>query len=242
MRTVIESIPDLKKLAWVSDEFLDGPPRSLVIWHHGLGFAEFKRGPSIEEYLWTKAGALVVVPYYGPWSWMNREARSFVDEVIFATRRLYRLGPEVPLISAGGSMGGCSALLLARYSQHPVAGCLVLYPVCDTVYSFDERPDVARTLLFAFRGYVDPLPQVLVEHSPLAQVAAMPDIPYCVIHGDSDVAVNKEAHSDRFVDLMRKNGRTVDYLEVSGFGHDGPATRREVLEKIVEFVASFMKK
>src|ERR1700728_2215625 len=136
MQTTIESISDLKMVAWVVDEFLDGPPRALVIWLHGLGCPEFKRAPSLEEYLWTKAGALVILPYYGPWCWMNREARGFVDEVISAAIRLYKLGPEVPLISAGQSMGGCAALLLARYTRHPVAGCLALHPVCDTALHF----------------------------------------------------------------------------------------------------------
>jgi dipeptidyl aminopeptidase/acylaminoacyl peptidase len=236
--TKIKSISDLKAAAWVGDEFLDGPPRALLIWLHGAGCPELKRGPSLEEYLWTKARALVVFPYYGPWSWMNRESRDLVDEVISAAIRLYELGPEMPLIYAGVSMGGCGALLLARYSQHPVAGCLAIYPVCDTAAHF-ERPGVARTMLSAFWGYGEPLAEALAEQSPLAQAEAMPDIPYCVIHGDSDMAVSKEAHSDRFVARMRGNGRKVDYLEVPGYGHEPLGNSRQVLEKAVGFVARF---
>jgi len=241
MQTTIESISDLKKVAWVCDEFLDGPPRALVIWLHGTGCPELKRGPSLEEYLWSKAGALVILPYYGPWCWMNREARGFVDEVISAAIQLYKLGPEVPLISAGGSMGGCGALLLSRYSRHPVAGCLAIHPVCDTARHF-ERPEVTRTMLCAFRGYAGPLSEVLAEQSPLAQADAMPDIPYCVIQGDSDTAVNKEAHSDRFVARLQEIGRKVDYLVVPGYGHEALANSRKVLEKALEFVAGFTKK
>ena len=238
MQTTIESISDLKKVAWVADEFLDGPPRALVIWLHGTGCPELKRGPSLEEYLWTKAGALVILPYYGPWCWMNREARGFVDEVISAAMRLYNLGPEVPLLSMGGSMGGCGALLLVRYSRHRAAGCLALHPVCDTARHF-ERPEVIRTMLCAFRGYAEPLAEVLDEQSPLAQAEAMPDIPYCVIHGDSDAVVNKEVHSARFVARLRENGRKVDYLEVPGYGHEALANSRQVLDKTVEFVTGF---
>jgi dipeptidyl aminopeptidase/acylaminoacyl peptidase len=236
----IESISDLKKAAWVADESLDGPPRALVIWMHGCGCPELKRGPSLEEYLWAKAGALVILPYYGPWCWMNREAREFADEVISAAMRLYRLGADVPLIAAGGSMGGCGSLLLARYSRHTVAACLAIHPVCDTARHF-ERPDVTRTMLCAFRGYAEPLAEVLAEHSPLAQAGAMPDIPYCVIQGDSDTTVEKEIHSDRLVAKLRENGREVDYTVVPGYGHEALANSRQVLDKAVEFIAGVAK-
>jgi dipeptidyl aminopeptidase/acylaminoacyl peptidase len=69
----------------------------------------------------------------------------------------------------------------------------------------------------------------------------MPNIPYCVIQGDSDATVNKEIHSDRFVARMRENGRKVDYLEVPGYGHEALANSRAALEKALEFVAGFTK-
>jgi dipeptidyl aminopeptidase/acylaminoacyl peptidase len=52
----------------------------------------------------------------------------------------------------------------------------------------------------------------------MRQVAAMPAIPYLVIHGDKDQSVNKEKHSDRFVAEMRKLGRDIEYLEIPGMG------------------------
>jgi len=238
----IETIADLKRVAYVGDDYLDGPIRAVVVNHHGLGSPDFRKGPGLEEYLWQKAGALVLFPYYGPWSWMNREARALIDEMIAATLRLYQIPQNVPIIAAGGSMGGCSSLLLARYSRHPIAGCLALYPVCDTAYHFNERPDVARSMLLAFGSYGGTIEEALIEQSPLAQVEKMPAIPYLVIHGDADTAVNKAAHSDAFVPRLRALGRQVDYLELIGFGHESPVNRREVLDKMTQFVAGFIAK
>ena len=56
---------------------------------------------------------------------------------------------------------------------------------------------------YAYREQADDLSTPLIEHSPLRQVASMPDIPYLIIHGDKDLAVNKQKHSDRFVAEMR---------------------------------------
>jgi dipeptidyl aminopeptidase/acylaminoacyl peptidase len=59
----------------------------------------------------------------------------------------------------------------------------------------------------------------LEEQSPLHQVAGMPDIPYLIVHGDQDTAVNKARHSDRLVAAMRARGLRVNYIEVPGMGH-----------------------
>ncbi len=87
------------------------------------------------------------------------------------------------------------------------------------VYHFTERVDIAPTFHHAFGSYPEPLEEVILEHSPLAQVGRMPDVPYLVIHGDRDLSVNKEAHSDRFVAAMRAAGRQIEYLEIPGMGH-----------------------
>jgi dipeptidyl aminopeptidase/acylaminoacyl peptidase len=47
----------------------------------------------------------------------------------------------------------------------------------------------------------------------------MPDIPYYVVHGDADAAVNKAKHSDRLVAKMRSLGFDVKYDEVPGMRH-----------------------
>ena len=212
-----------KEVAWIGDEHVRGEITGVIVTFHGLGFAALKEGLAPEEEPWAAAGALLVFPYYGPWSWMNREARAMVDALIAGVYQEYGLDPRrVPLVLAGGSMGGCSALLYARYSPYPLAACYANCPVCDLTYHFAERPDLPRTMYHAFGHYGDDMQPRLIEHSPLHQAEHMPDIPYLIVHGGADTAVNKAAHSDRLVAALRARGLRVDYQEIPGMGHCGP--------------------
>ena len=47
----------------------------------------------------------------------------------------------------------------------------------------------------------------------------MPDIGYFVAHSTGDKSVNKERHSDRFVNAMREAGRHIEYVVSEGTGH-----------------------
>lgn len=212
----------LKQCSWTNEERLQGSIRAVVLQFHGLGGGYRPPGGySLFELECAAHGALVVHPYYGPWSWMNRAARTFVDDIVDTVYAEFGLAASLPLLSTGGSMGGCSALLYCRYGKRKPAAALALYPVCDTQLHYDERPDLPASFNHAFLGYPETLETCLREHSPLEQTPLMPDIPYLVIHGDSDQAVNKEMHSDRFVAAMRALGRNVRYMEIPGMGHGG---------------------
>ncbi|HEY8666877.1 MAG TPA: prolyl oligopeptidase family serine peptidase [Tepidisphaeraceae bacterium] len=227
--------------AWIGEKTRRGATRGVIVNFHGLGGGAIKRGADHPELEWGHAGGLVVYPYYGPWSWMNRQARQFVNQLITSVYREYEVEPNVPLIITGGSMGGLSSLLYTRYSPHRIAACAALAPVCDLKYHFSERPDLPPTIRHAFRGYPEDIETLFAEHSPLQQAAGTPDIPYLLIHGDQDEAVNKSKHSDRFVAAMRGHGKHVEYMEVPGMGHftDMPY---EAVRRHVEFVTEFLKR
>lgn len=230
----------LRQVAWLGDAYLDGAPRGVVLVLHGLGITALKGGPDTDEYQWAREGGLVVYPYYGPWSWMNREARALVDEVVASVYAEFALGEDAPLICVGGSMGGLSALLYCRYARRPARACLALYPVCDLAYHYQERRDLPRTIRHAFSGYTEPFEALLAEHSPLSQVAAMPDIPYLLVHGDRDHAVSKAQHTDRLVAALRALGRDVTYVEVPGMGHLGPLPA-DVFRQTIAFVSARLR-
>ncbi len=228
--------PWIKQVAWISDRFTKKPVTGVVLQFHGLGSTIMKESPeSPAEIECARAGGLLVYPYYGPWAWMNRQARAMVDDLVRAVYREYKLADSVPLLSTGASMGGCSALLYTRYARKPVSACMALFPVCDLPGHFNERPDLPRTFLHAFSGYKQPLAKVLREHSPLHQVRAMPRIPYLVIHGDKDDLVNKKMHSDRFVRAMRLGKHDIEYVEVPGMGH-GSMMPLSVVQKQTQFL------
>ncbi len=226
----------IKEVAWVGEDYVRGKIKGIVLSFHGLG-GGLKGGPSTEELEWGRCGGLVVHPYYGPWAWMNRQARAMIDELVDALYATHKLADRLPLVCTGGSMGGQGSLLYTRYAKRRVSACLANCPVCDLKYHFHERPDLPPTMRHAFLGYSGSLSRLLVEHSPLEQVKALPDIPYRIIHGGKDKSVSKPHHSDKLVDAMRRRKLQVEYVEVPEMGHCNPLPL-EVLQRNVEFVAA----
>ncbi len=228
----------IKETCWNNEQFLGGKVRAVMVKFHGLGGGYRDRAYG-DEIALAEKGVLVIAPYYGPWSWMNRQARSFVDRLLAEVYREFGFDDSIPLISSGDSMGGCSALLYCRYGARKPICCDALYPVCDAVVHFNERPDLPASFRHAFLGYPEPLDELLREHSPLHQIAHMPDIPYLLIHGDADLMVNKELHSDRMVEELRRLGRDVEYVEVPRMGH-GVNIPLSVPLKRLEFVTGML--
>ncbi len=228
----------IKEVAWIGEEYVKGPIKGVVLSFHGLG-GGLKSGPGTEELEWARNGGLVVYPYYGPWAWMNRQARAMVDKLVDAIYAAHGLPARIPFICTGGSMGGQASLLYARYARRPVRACLANCPVCDLNYHFHERPDLPPTIRHAFLGYPGSLGSLLAEHSPLHQVAAMPDIPYLIIHGGKDKAVSKRHHSDKLVAAMRKRNMHVTYVEIAAMGHCGPLPLH-VMQQSAAFVTAMM--
>ena len=228
----------IKEVAWVGEEYVRGKIKGVVLSFHGLG-EMLKSGPSTEEIEWARRGALVVCPYYGPWAWLNRQARAMVDELLDAIYASYGLPDRTPLICTGRSMGGQASLLYPRYAKRRVSASLANCPACDLKFHFHERPDLPPTIRHAFLGYEGSLDQLLAEHSPLHQVDAMPDIPYRIIQGGKDKLVSKRHHGDRMAAAMRKRKMKVEYVEVPNMEHCEPLPL-SVLQGNVEFVAAGM--
>ena len=225
----------INEVAWIGQDYVQGKIRGVVLVFHGLG-GGLKGGPSTEELEWARHGGLVVHPYCGPWAWMNRSARRMVDELVDAIYAKYRLADSVPLISTGGSMGGHGCLLYTRYAQRPVRACFANFPVCDLNYHFHERPDLPPTIRQSLQWPPDDeFAALMTENSPICQVAAMPDIPYRIVHGDKDQAVSKKHHSDKFVAALRNRKLNVQYIEVPGMGH-GSCVPLQVIADNITFV------
>ena len=159
-----------------------------------------------------------VVPYYNPWCWMNPQAVAYVDEIIDVLIDHCQLPEDIPIVSSGLSMGGLCALVYTAKAKRTPAACVANCPVCDLPYHFTERPDLPRTLYSAFYHEEGTVEEVLQRFSPLHLAESMPDVPYYIFHCDMDKAVNKELHSDRLIERLKKN-HTVTYHIVPGRGH-----------------------
>ncbi len=209
----------LTDVAFIGDNYVKGPIRAVVLSFHGLGYGAEKKTPDTDELELAARGALCVFPYYGPWSWMNRGARSLVDEIVARAYREFALDDSVPLILRGGSMGGHAALNYARYSKRRPAAVACNCPVADPKFHSTERTDLPRTFLYAYGMSGQTMREAFFENSPVEQAADMPRVPYLIIHGTEDKAVNKAAHSDVFVARMKAEGHDIEYVEAPGMGH-----------------------
>ena len=212
--------PDtLEQFAYTNLLLLRQKPRAAILHFHGLNATSLRTEPIAFERTCAEHNVLCIWPYYGPWSWMNLASVRYVDQVLEAACSRAGLSKDAPVLSTGGSMGGLSAIIYTRYARQTPTACFANCPVCDLPFHATERPDLPRTVYLAFAGYECGLEQALQMHSPLHQAQSLPDIPYYVVHGDGDTAVNKAMHSDRFVAALRSNGKRVTYIEVPGMAH-----------------------
>ncbi|MDR3231229.1 MAG: prolyl oligopeptidase family serine peptidase, partial [Synergistaceae bacterium] len=166
-----------------------------------------------------------------------------IDEIIAATLGKYGLPDSIPLVVFGRSMGGVGATNFIRFSRYKdrVKGCAMNSPVTDLEYHSTERPDCAATIYRAYSYYDIPIELAVEIHSPVNFIDEMPDIPYLIVHGDADKAVNKGAHSDKYVPAMRAKGYNVTYVEVAGMEHVDLAGNPEARKLYLDFIASFAK-
>lgn len=209
----------LRCFAYCNDQICKKPIKGIAVSFFGLGGASMFDTDPEEGIRFAKEGILYVVPYQNPWAWQNAQNISYTDEIIDTLFAAYDLPADLPIVSTGGSMGGLSALVYMVYAKRTPVACVANCPVCDLPYHYTERPDLPRTLYSAFYNYNGNLKEALQSASPLDLVDKMPvGSKYYIFHCTEDKAVNKQKHSDRFVERMKEK-HNVTYHAVPGRGH-----------------------
>lgn len=199
-------------------KFAKKPVKGIAISFFGLGGAAMFSEDTEEGKMFAEKGIIYIVPYNNPWAWMNRQTVNYTDEIIDILIEQYNLPDNIPIVSSGGSMGGQSALVYTFYAKRTPVACVANCPVCDLPFHFTERMDLPRTLYSAFYTYDMSLDEALKSASPIHLVGNMPNVKYYIFHCESDLAVNKEKHSDVFVGKMKEQYDIV-YHTVPGRGH-----------------------
>lgn len=208
----------LRSFAYSNDKICTEPIRGIAVSFFGLGGASMFSEDTNEGKLFAEHNIIYIIPYTNPWAWMNRQTAAYTDEIIDVLIRHYDLPEDIPIVSTGGSMGGQSALVYMVYAARTPVACVANCPVCDLPFHFTERPDLPRTLYSAFGTYEGSLQEVLESASPYHLTEKMPDSTYYIFHCEADLAVNKQKHSDRFVNKMTGK-RKVTYYAVPERGH-----------------------
>jgi len=233
------NINELRSFAYVSDESIDGEIKAVCLNFPGLGGMEMKSALDPADVKLAHRGMLFVYPFVNPWNWMNQPTVEFADEVMSAVKTKFSIADDCPLILRGGSMGGYSVLTYAMFSRYRVDGIFALCPVTDLYFHFSERPDLPRTIHSAMGDYGD-ISELLRQRSPNHHPEKLPAAcRYLIIHGCQDDRVNKAAHSDTLVPLMRQRNLDVTYIEDPTMRHCGPMNYASVTA-IERFLDSFL--
>ena len=195
---------NLRQFAYSNDKSIVGDIKGIVLSFVGLGGTKMYGAEDPGDAAECAArGIVYIIPYYNPWSWMNRQTVAFVDEIVDVIREHYGLDESVKVVSSGGSMGGQCALVYCAYARITPCACVVSCPVCDLAYHFTERNDLPRTLYSALGTYEGTMEEALKSASPVHLVDRMPQIPYTIFHCEADRSVNLEKHSEVFVRAMQ---------------------------------------
>lgn len=215
----IITIDNLRNFAYCNNQICKKPIKGLVVSFFGLGGADMYAEDTGDGIQFAENGILYVVPYQNPWAWQNKQNISYTEEIMDVLFEEYDLPDDLPIVSVGGSMGGLSALVYMVYAKRTPVACVAVCPVCDLPYHFTDRLDTPRTLYSAFHNYDCSLQEALKSASPLDLVDKMPvNSKYYIFHGEEDQAVNKQKHSDRFVEKMKEKHNII-YYAVPGKGH-----------------------
>lgn len=209
---------NFRSFAYSNDKTCGGQINGIVLEFSGLGAQTVYDEDSDKAKAFAQRNIIYIVPYYNPWCWMNRQAVSYVDELVDVLISHFKLPKDIAIVSTGGSMGGLSALVYTRYAVLTPIACVTNCPVCDLPYHYTERPDLPRTLYSAVYSEEGLMEDALKQNSPLHLTDSMPDVLYYNFHCGADQAVNKELHSDQFVEKMKQAHKIV-YHVVPGRGH-----------------------
>ena len=218
MEKIID-IDNLRNFAYCNNQICKKPIKGLAVSFFGLGETSMYSEDTEAGIRFAEEGILYVVPYQNPWAWQNRQNVAYTDEIIDVLFENYNLPKDLPIVSVGGSMGGLSALVYMAYAKRTPVACVANCPVCDLPYHYTERPDLPRTLYSAFFGYDCSLSEALRSASPIHLVDKMPqDSKYYIFHCEEDKAVNKQKHSDIFVEKMKEK-HNIHYYSIPERGH-----------------------
>lgn len=192
--------------AYSSENIVSFPIKGVFVFFLGLGGDDMFKEDTVEAKELAKDGILCIVPYLNPWSWMNRQAIDFTDELLDVAFEKFGLPDDTPVVYTGGSMGGLSALVYTTYAKRVPTACITNCPVCDLPYHYTERPDLPRTLYSAFGTYPGTIEDAMKTGSPLHLADKMPkSTKYTIFHCDDDHSVNIHKHSERFVKVLRQH-------------------------------------
>ena len=201
---------ELFKYAYSNEKLLTGEIRAIVLHFYGeLDSCEIVEESPAEAVFLAKQNILYIMPYTNPWSWMNRQAIAYTNEVMNVICTYYSLSSTIPIAVTGTFMGGQAALRYMAYGERTPVICSVVSPPCDLETLYKERPEVQRTLynsVFMEDGTLD---EALKAASPLFFVDKLPKAFYRIDLFSDESVITCESSVECFVQKMEEIGKPV---------------------------------
>lgn len=172
--------------------------------------------------------------------WGGKMQDDLTDATLWAIEQKVTTADRICIF--GASYGGYAALMgVAR--EPGLYRCAIGYAGVydlELMYSSGDIPDSRSG-----RAYLDLVlgddPARLRSRSPVHLAAAI-QAPVLLIHGTADWRVDLE-HAKRMKKALESNGKTFEYLALSGEGHGAydEGTRKQVYERVLAFLDRHLK-
>ena len=209
---------NLRYFAYSNDHICKKPFKGILLDFWGMDSYGIIREDSDNAKYYAEQGILLLIPYYNPWAFCNRQAVAYIEEILDVVHNHFALPADFPLVFMGNSMGGLTALACTVLCKYKAIACIANCPACDMSNHIYERDDLPHSLYSAFGTYDGTLEEAVLTVSPIHLIDKMPDIPYYVFCGEEDKIISKKKHSDQFVQKMRESHR-ITYYEIPEMGH-----------------------
>ena len=87
----------LRNFAYSNDHLIKGKIKGVVLDFYGLNGLKIHNTDPGDALEYAEKGIIYVIPYYNPWSWMNRQAVAYTDEIVAVLCEKYGLTTAVQI-------------------------------------------------------------------------------------------------------------------------------------------------
>ena len=151
-------------------------------------------------------------------TWYNEISRQDVTDVLNDVTSKYNINLH-HIHTLGTSMGGAGALQYAMFNTEEIASAIDIMGITNFTQLYNENSFYRDSLEAAFGGSPTQVPAIYENESALGNEQRFNNIPVMMLHGTDDSVVSV-SHSSNLNQSLSTLGSTVNYVEVSGVGHD----------------------
>ncbi len=152
------------------------------------------------------------------WGFGDAGVVRLADLVVDAIKDKYELGDTTPIVAMGKGMGATSALIYTADSRHNITACAAEFPIADIERTIPREKSYRRMFVTSVYTYDSSLKEALQQISLNEKVKYMPNIPYYIVGGKSDLIV-EESTLNKLVNELRKKSKDVTFTMLTGAEH-----------------------